>query len=135
MPHLGAHTLEISIRDALLPAKVSIAVLCRGRNATSIPAIDCSQLLPSRVASQVEAPGGLSKHIHFRRHRELFDLQHGVFALQEREYTPDELGPEMPQLVNGLQATFRPYYFNFEEDRESAVARLGMRSLQLEPAQ
>lgn len=71
--------------------------------------------------------------MHFRRHRELFGLQHAFFALQERQYTPEVLGPEIPQLVNGLNAAFRPYFFYFDEDRECAVTRMAARSEQLEP--
>ena len=88
----------------------------------------------ARDTPQVPAPAGGAPHIHFRRHRELFGLQHAFFALQEREYTPEDLGPEIPQLVNGLNAAFRPYYFHFDEDRERAVARMSARSEQVEPA-
>jgi hypothetical protein len=75
----------------------------------------------------------VTKHIHFRRYRDLFGLLHAFVALQEREYAAEDVGPLIPQLFDGLTASVRPYYFYFEDERERAVARLTARSEQLEP--
>ena len=101
VPHLGAHTSELSVQE---------------------------QLLTPHIA----APGGGPEYIHFRRYRELVGIIGKLISMQQRGYGAS-LPAFSPSTCNLLGGTIRPFYFQFDEDREAAVARLDARSRHAEP--
>jgi hypothetical protein len=105
VPHLGAHTAEMTMADTQLPADV--------------PA----------------PGGGGGQHIHFRRYRELSRLHGDMVALQRRGYAPAALGPLVAGALSLLASHTRAFYFFSDERREEAVAALAARSRVVEPSQ
>lgn len=110
VPHLGAHTAEMTMQDQQLP--------------TEVPA-------PGPLG-----PDGkpAHTHIHFRRYRELFKLHNAMVDMQRRAaYPAGLLGPVVTSVSTLLASHMRPFYFFSEERREAAVANLDRHSAEVEP--
>ena len=119
IPHLGAHTAEMTMADQQLPAELP---------APGAAAATAAVAKGGKQAQQIAAT-----HIHFRRYRELFRLHCTMVDFQRRAYPAEELGPYVTSVVDLLGSQQRAFHFFSDERREEAVAALDVRSQQLEP--
>ena len=94
VPHLGAHTSEMSMQE---------------------------QLLPSSIASSSNSS---RQHIYFRRYRELYTLAVSMVDIQQAIVESNEVFEPHPDVVGYLLATFRVFSFPFESEREAIAAKL-----------
>jgi hypothetical protein len=83
------------------------------------------------LPNDITGAGGVSL-LHFRRQRELHKLFSAIFAMQEGSYGT-HLPPQVPAVINMLNATARAFYCAFDDDRDAVLQRLEAASHAIQP--
>jgi len=121
VPHLGAHTMEMTAAEMNLPETAELpGAAAAGRGGAGAAA----------AAAAAAAP----RVVNFKRYRTLLGMAAPLAALQCRCYLQSGVIAAPSARVQGaLRAALRPFYFPGDEEREAAVAQLEARSLRVEP--
>jgi len=115
VPHLGAHTAELTMQDQLLAAEVA------GPDGET----KLLHFRRQRELYKLTAP-------LLAMQSNSYDA-HAAAAAAAGAGAAPPMPPRIPSLSAALEAAVRPFLFAFDEDREAAVSRLAARSAELEP--
>ena len=109
VPHMGAHTMELTAAEMNLPETVD---LTRATSGSTPPA----------------------KGINMKRYRTLLGMVAPLLSLQLRCYLQTGvIAAKNAPLMGAMHSAQRPFYVVVDEDRELMVAKLEARSLRVEP--
>ena len=109
VPHMGAHTMELTAAEMNLPETVDL----------------------TRSGSGATPP---AKGVNMKRYRTLLGMVAPLLSLQLRCYLQTGvIAARNAPLMGAMHSAQRPFYVVVDEDRELMVAKLEARSLRVEP--